>query len=102
VEKDKFRKNSFEKQQLQALGLSRGAERALHAKTWREHCVRRPLSVHFRSVGKSKRKFRLYGFPATCLLRLLCGPIESASTKGVYLELFAQELPTCVGESLAR
>src|SRR6266852_822205 len=38
--------------------------KALHSKTWWEHCIPRPLSVHFRSAGKPKRKFRLSGSPS--------------------------------------
>ena len=38
------------------------AEKALQSKTWLEHCILRPLSVHCRAAGKSERKFRVRAY----------------------------------------
>jgi len=86
------------KQQLRALGLSRDAEMAPHSKTWREHCLRGPVSVHFGRPGSQNGNSAFTAFPRPAYHGLLYGPIESAFIKGVYLDLFAQALPTTVGK----
>jgi hypothetical protein len=48
-----------EKRQLQALGFSRPAEKALYSETWLEHCILRRSGVHYRLTEKSKGKLRL-------------------------------------------